>query len=30
MMPSRQLADLGPGRCLLWLRADVEAWKATR
>jgi predicted DNA-binding transcriptional regulator AlpA len=22
--------DMGAGRCLLWLRADVEAWAAGR
>lgn len=22
--------DMGAGRCLLWLRADVEAWAASR
>jgi predicted DNA-binding transcriptional regulator AlpA len=22
--------DMGTGRCLLWLRRDVEAWAATR
>jgi predicted DNA-binding transcriptional regulator AlpA len=24
------VVDLGPGRPLLWLRGDVEAWAATR
>lgn len=22
--------NLGAGRCLLWLRSDIEAWKAGR
>jgi predicted DNA-binding transcriptional regulator AlpA len=24
------VVDMGAGRCLLWLRADVEAWSAGR
>ena len=24
------VVDMGAGRCLLWLRADIEAWKARR
>ena len=24
------VVDMGAGRCLLWLRADVEVWKAGR
>lgn len=24
------VVDMGAGRCLLWLRADVEAWAASR
>ncbi len=24
------VVDMGAGRCLLWLRADVEAWASTR
>ena len=24
------VVDMGAGRCLLWRRADIEAWKAAR
>ena len=24
------VVDMGAGRCLLWLRPEVEAWAATR
>jgi hypothetical protein len=24
------VVDMGEGRCLLWLRADIEAWAARR
>ena len=24
------VVDMGAGRCLLWLRADIEAWARTR
>ncbi len=24
------VVDMGAGRCLLWVRADIEAWKAAR
>ena len=24
------VVDMGAGRCLLWLRADIAAWKAGR
>lgn len=24
------VVDMGAGRCLLWLRADVDAWRAAR
>jgi predicted DNA-binding transcriptional regulator AlpA len=26
----RPVVDLGTGRCLLWLRSDVEQWLAAR
>ena len=24
------VVDMGSGRCLLWLRCDIAAWKASR
>ncbi len=26
----KPVVDLGPGRPMLWLRSDIEAWAATR
>lgn len=26
----RPIVDMGAGRCLLWLRAEIEAWAAGR
>lgn len=26
----RPVVDMGSGRCLLWLRADIEAWAKIR